>query len=100
MKIFNFTMPYDPELIPSMRKPAYNSYDNKKLENWDCDDFVTYVFDHQNSKGELVAEGTFFNDTILQYFEGMPQNYQRVYLYGVFELLKSRMNLFKTLKAK
>ena len=98
MKYYNHTIPYNPELIPSIRKPVFASYDNKKLKNWNCDDFADYIFDNQDAKGELQTEGTFFNDTILEYIKAMPQHYQRVYLYGVFELFKSRLRLFTKTK--
>ena len=92
---------YNPEFIPKTRNPAYSSYDNKPLKKWSCDDFAEYIFDNSTFGGTFNPEGTFLDtDTYMEeYLEDLPKiKSQRVFLYGVFEMLKARIRLFKRSK--
>jgi len=94
---------YDPELIPVVRKPVYASYDNKKLKNWTADNFADYVFDKCASPGKFAknekyiffVKESFIFDSLAEYLEEIPPHFARVYLYGVFEMLKARISMFK-----
>ena len=84
--------------VPSTKKPVYNSYDNKELLKWDSDNFADYVFDHLNAHGKPAwnEEHWLYQIEMLDY---IPQDYARVYLYGVWvvveEILRINTNLKK-----
>jgi hypothetical protein len=84
--------------IPSTRKPVFASYDNKTLSKWKHDDFADYVFDqcHEEypnpEKQDITVytlaanEDSFLWD--IPYLEHIPSLYTRVYLYGVWDIVK------------
>lgn len=65
------------------------SYSNKRLTEWNSDDFVEFVFDNCDSNGNFVF-GNFLDGT--DYLNYIPKHYARVYLYGVWEVLKELIN--------
>lgn len=88
---------YNPGFVPKTRTPALARYDNKPLQSWDCDDFAEYIFDNCTPDKKFVGDGTFISedDVILDYLEEIPRKYSRVYLYGVFELIKGGIRVEK-----
>ena len=80
--------------VPMIRKPQYASYDNKPLSKWDSDDFAGFVIDQCDSKMKLqLKSDSFLNEIdMLNY---IPENYARVYLYGVWECIKPVLKYYK-----
>jgi len=81
--------------IPSQRKPAYNSYDNKLLSKFDGDNFADLVFDNCDSNGKPCWDKKHFLYQI-EMLDYIPDNYARVYLYGVWGVV--RESLLTTIK--
>jgi hypothetical protein len=81
---------YDIDMIPSIRKSKFACYDNKKLKNWNEDDFAEYIFDHSDSKGVFNPAGTFLEnyEEMIRKINSVPENYKRVFYYGVFVCFK------------
>ena len=83
----------DPTKIVSFRKPVFNSYDNKPLSKFNCDDFANYIMDNTSVVTHIVEEN-YFTPFIQKYLNSIPNLQginERVYLYGVFEVIKSIM---------
>jgi hypothetical protein len=77
----------DPNIVLSVKNPPFNSYDNKKLNEWDADDFVEYI--KMKSNIDLTHMDTYFDICCKDYFEDLPKlSNPRVYLYGVWVLIK------------
>jgi len=70
--------------IPSKRKPIFNCYDNKKLSEFDHDDFASYVLDHCDLDMNPRWDKKHFLYQI-EMLDFIPKNYSRVYLYGVWD---------------
>jgi len=88
---------YSKNLVPKKRTPVFACYDNKKISKWTKDDFADYIFDNSDAfTGKFSPSETFFNplDVILDYLECIPENYARIYLYGVFDLFKGLQNYY------
>jgi hypothetical protein len=73
--------------VPSKRKPVYSCYDNKFLSKFTCDDFAELVFDNLNAKGKPCWDKKHFLYQI-EMLDYIPENYARVYLYGVWQTVK------------
>jgi len=73
--------------VPKERTPQYACYDNKLLSEWTSDDFADFVLDQCDMDLILHCDKKSFLNEIdmLKY---IPQNYARVYLYGVWECVK------------
>jgi hypothetical protein len=76
--------------IPSKRNPVYNSYDNKLLSKFSCDDFASLVFDLCDANGKLIWDKKHFLYQI-EMLDYIPENYARVYLYGVWQIVKETL---------
>ena len=77
----------DPEIVLSTG--TFNSYDNEKLKDWDCDDFVSYIT--MKSNLNLTHMDTYFDECCKQYFEDLPNlkaGNAKVFLYGVWSLIE------------
>lgn len=84
--------------IPSKRSPVYNSYDNKRLSKFNSDDFVELVFDLCDSNGKPTWDKKHFLYQI-EMLDYIPENYARVYLYGVWDVVKETLLINIKLKA-
>ena len=73
--------------IVSNRIPVYSCYDNKKLSEFDHDDFASYVFDKcdMNIIPQWSKDHWLYQIEMLDY---IPRSYARVYLYGVWDVVK------------
>ena len=91
---------YDLETIPKKRNPRWACYDNKPLKNWDSDDFANFIMDHSKNNGKFNASKTFLADdtNMCEILECTPENFSRIYLYGVWEVLKDRIKANKKIK--
>ena len=76
--------------IPSQRSPIYNSYDNKLLSKFNSDNFADLVFDHCDSNDKPCWDKKHFLYQI-EMLDYIPDNYPRVYLYGVWEVVKETL---------
>jgi hypothetical protein len=81
------------ESVPSEREPVWCSYDNKKIKNWDSDDFANFVFDKSDLDLKLCDGDTFIHAVpwFKEMCENIPVIYPRVYLYGVWECVKEKL---------
>jgi hypothetical protein len=73
--------------IPSKRMPVYISYDNKLLSKWDSDDFASFVLDRCDGNDKPCWDKKHFLYQI-EMLDYIPKDYARVYLYGVWEVIK------------
>jgi len=82
----------DPNFTPSKRVDIYNCYDNKPLKKWSSDDFASYILDCSNSNGTVFEN--YFSDCLKHYFDTLPLLKginERVYLYGIYSIIKNIM---------
>jgi hypothetical protein len=85
--------------IPSKNNPVCNSYDNKLLSEWDSDDFASFVLDRCDSNNKLPEDEKYFLFLYqIVYLDYIPVNYARVYLYGVWEVVKEMLDVNSKLK--
>lgn len=86
---------YNPDLIPSPKDERNYCYDNKPLKDWEPDDFAEYILDNSDMDHNFTNHGTFIHtmrdETTLEYLDHIPKLFARVYLYGVWEVFKSRI---------
>jgi len=80
--IFNIT-----DHIPNKNEIVFNSYDNKLLSKFTCDNFADIVFDNLDAKGKPCWNKKHFLYQI-EMLDYIPENYSRVYLYGVWDVVK------------
>lgn len=82
---------------PTFRRKGGASYEGKKLRDWTGDDFADYIFKRTGADGDFKFEPTkvFFglDTSFCNMLEATPRKFQRIYFYGVWEVLKDR---FKT----
>ena len=66
---------------------AGRSYGNRKLKEYTCDDFASYVLDNEELNGSgRISEDSYLSE--IEYLQYIPNAFARVYLYGVWVLLK------------
>ena len=85
--------------IVSQRNPGYNSYDNKLLSEFDGDDFAELVFDNCDSNTKPCWDKKHFLYQI-EMLDYIPENYARVYLYGVWDVVREVLQAIKNLGLK
>ena len=83
--------------VPSKRKPVFHCYDNKTLARFTHDDFAEYVFDNMNLDGTFDKNSFLCQIEMLDY---IPDNYGRVYLYGVWDVVKEAIRVNKKIASK
>lgn len=80
-----------PDHVPYLEGKPTRSYGNKRLSEFSADDFAEFVFDNCDMNGKPCWNEDHFLYQI-EMLDHIPENYARVYLYGVWEVLKDTMN--------
>jgi hypothetical protein len=65
------------------------SYANKKVIDLDDDEFAEYVFDNCDLEYKFSVNDTVFKGYDMFYLNHIPKAHPRVYLYGVWSVLKA-----------
>jgi hypothetical protein len=73
--------------VPYPHNKHERSYSNKLLSNFNSDDFAEFVLDKCDSVGTPCWSKDHFLYQI-EMLDYIPANYARVYLYGVWEVVK------------
>ena len=80
--------------VPSKRSPVYNCYDNKLLSQFNSDDFAELVYDNCDLDINPCWDKKHFLYQI-EMLDYIPKNYSRVYLYGVWDVIKGAIKINK-----
>lgn len=84
----------DGNIIPFPSKNQFSNYDNKLLKDYDCDDFASLIIDACDCTGQLAncRQNPLLDDYDIPYLKCIPKEFSRVYLYGVWMVLKGHIN--------
>ena len=84
----------DGNIIPCSREKEFSCYDNKMLKDYNSDDFASFIMDCCDNTGQIAkdAHNILLDNYDIYYLSTIPKEFTRVYLYGVWMILKSHID--------